>query len=290
MEVWHIMLLQTQTLSSVNSSRWLKVLQKKKNPIKFYISIYNKKHPGGIFSLKLTVWVFPCAFERESQQVNKNMASQKLPSLLLPSYCIAVQEGEGRLSYPLKSYGQNLTKHLYSCETSPSQQVLQHQLRLLKSIRELLWQPRTEFPLKPAGSCDKHASHLWQSRCLGLLKEIHTTTRCLTAWRRLLWAFQFHLAFKCIILFQKGITFSFIFQIGFRANQLCAPGLLCGLLPSSLLPSSLPLLIRMDERQLIAQRLMAMQFTVQHGKRNGKWTDRGMHLSVTSSPEHPAPV
>lgn len=289
MEVWHIMLLQTQTLSSVNSFRWLKVLQKKK-PHEVLHQHLQQKASRWHFWFEIDSLSFSCAFERESQQVNKNMASQKLPSLLLPSYCIAVQEGEGRLSYPLKSYGQNLTKHLYSCETSPSQQVLQHQLRLLKSIRELLWQPRTEFPLKPAGSCDKHASHLRQSRCLGLLKEIHTTTRCLTAWRRLLWAFQFHLAFKCIILFQKGITFSFIFQIGFRANRLCAPGLLCGLLPSSLLPSSLPLLIRMDERQLIAQRLMAMQFTVQHGKRNGKWTDRGMHLSVTSSPEHPAPV
>lgn len=61
-----------------------------------------------------------------------------------------------------------------------------------------------------------------------------------------------------------------MFQIGFRANQLCAPEPLRGLLPSSLLPPSLPLVIRMDERQLIAQRLMAMQFTVQHGQHNGK--------------------
>lgn len=54
-------------------------------------------------------------------------------------------------------------------------------------------------------------------------------------------------------------------------------------------PSSLPLVIKIDEQQLTVQMLMAIQFTVHYGQRNGEWMNVATDSSITSSTKQPAP-
>lgn len=52
-------------------------------------------------------------------------------------------------------------------------------------------------------------------------------------------------------------------------------------------PPPLQFVSKTDEQQLTVQRLMAIQFTAQHGQWNGKWMDVASHSSVTPATKQP---